>query len=165
MSRGYSASTTWASDSFSNTIPAPNTGPGYEYNTGADTVGSSGLFDLKRTHNLANGQVIWDMAGSIHEWNNDTCTQGSGAGNWYNSSSWIDWNNANLSDYEIGKSGANPSFVTSQNIGRYLGCTNNGNGLLRGGYRIGGLTAGLFTLAFNYSAQSTNSTFGFRCVR
>ena len=164
LSRGYSASTTYASDSFTNTAPAPNTGPGYEYNTGVNTVGSSGVFDLKRTHDLANGHVIWDLAGNVWEWNSDTCTQGTGAGNWYNSA-WVEWNDSNLSDYELGTAGPSPLYTSTQNAGRYYGCTANGNGLLRGGYWSNGLYSGLFALYLSTSPANTGTDVGFRCAR
>ncbi|BFT94185.1 hypothetical protein MNSC_01930 [Minisyncoccus archaeophilus] len=163
LSRGYSASTTNASDGFQNTAVAPSTGPGYEYNTGVNTVGSSGVFDLKRTHNLANGKIIWDLAGNVWEWNSDTCTQGSGAGNWYNGV-WIEWNDTNLDDYERGVAGPSPLYTSIQNAGRYYGCT-TGNGLIRGGIWNNGLNSGLFTANLDYLPSNTDTYIGFRCAR
>ena len=163
LSRGYSAATD--PDGFQNTAVAPNTGPGYEYNIGADTVGSSGVFDLKRTHDLANSHVIWDLAGNVWEWNSDTCTQGSGVGNWYNSGVYIDWNNSNLSDYELGTAGPSPLYTSTQNAGRYYGCTTNGNGLRRGGNWRSGLNSGLFFLSLYYSPSLANADLGFRCAK
>jgi formylglycine-generating enzyme required for sulfatase activity len=165
LSRGYSASTTYASDGFTNTAVAPSTGPGYEYNTGVDTVGSSGVFDLKRTHNLANGKTIWDLAGNVWEWNSDTCIQGSGAGNWYNSGAWIEWSDTNLDDYERTIAGPNPLYTSTQNAGRYYGCTTTGNGLLRGGNWNIGLSSGLFTAFLYYLPSYTGTGIGFRCAR
>ncbi|OQB08526.1 MAG: Formylglycine-generating sulfatase enzyme [Parcubacteria group bacterium ADurb.Bin216] len=164
LSRGYSASTTNASDGFQNTAVAPNTGPGYEYNTGVNTVGSSGVFSLKRTHNLANGKTIWDLAGNVWEWNSDICTQGSGAGNWYNSA-WIEWSDANLDDYERPTAGPSPLYTSTQNAGRYYGCTATGNGLIRGGDWRYGLDSGLFTATLSDLPSSTRTNIGFRCAR
>jgi formylglycine-generating enzyme required for sulfatase activity len=164
MSRGYSAWTS-SGDSFTNTQVAPTTGTGYEYNTAANTSGPSGDFKLKRTHNLSNGQIIWDLAGNVWEWNSDTCTQGSGTGNWYNSSSWIEWSDSNLSDYELGIAGPNPLYTSTQNIGRYYNCT-TGNGFRRGGSWSFGIGSGIFALGLDVSpSDSTGLSLGFRCAK
>ncbi|GMX59543.1 MAG: hypothetical protein MNSN_05440 [Minisyncoccus archaeiphilus] len=169
LSRGYSASTTYASDGFQNTAVAPTTGSSSdECNTGVDQVGSCVLpsnFSLKRTHNLANGKTIWDLAGNVWEWNSDTCTQGSGAGNWYNSGAWIEWNDTNLDDYERGAAGPSPLYTSTQNAGRYYGCTATGNGLLRGGGWSHGLYSGFFAAGLLYLPSSTHTNLGFRCAR
>ncbi|BFT94001.1 hypothetical protein MNSC_00090 [Minisyncoccus archaeophilus] len=165
LSRGYSASTTNASDGFTNTAVAPSTGAGYEYNTGVNTVGPSGVFSLKRTHNLANGKTIWDLAGNVWEWNSDTCTQGSGSGNWYNSGAWIEWSDANLDDYERITAGPSPLYTSTQNAGRYYGCTTTGNGLIRGGYWNYGLISGLFAANLSNLPSHTSTNIGFRCAR
>ena len=164
LSRGYSASTTVASDGFANTTIAPYTGLGYEYNIAANEVGASGTFDLKRTHNLANGQVIWDLAGNVWEWNSDTCNQGSGLDNWYNSA-WIEWNNSNLDDYERFTAGPNPLYTSSQNAGRYIGCAANGDGLFRGGRYANGLGSGIFALCFNSLQSYISGDVSFRCAK
>ena len=165
LSRGYSASTTNASDGFTNTVVAPNTGIGYEYNTGANIVGPSGVFDLKRTHNLANGQTIWDLAGNLWEWNSDTCTPGSGEGNWYNNAAWIEWNDTNLDDYERPIAGPNPLYTSTQGAGIYYGCTNAGNGLHRGAAWRSGFYSGLFTASLNDLPLYTDASLGFRCAK
>ncbi|OQB09607.1 MAG: hypothetical protein BWY21_00723 [Parcubacteria group bacterium ADurb.Bin216] len=164
LSRGYSASTTVASDGFTNTTIAPYTGLGYEYNIAANEVGASGTFDLKRTHNLANGQVIWDLAGNVWEWNSDTCNQGSGLDNWYNSA-WIEWNNSNLDDYERFTAGPNPLYTSSQNAGRYIGCAANGDGLFRGGRYANGLGSGIFASCFNSLQSYISGDVSFRCAK
>ncbi|OQB09138.1 MAG: hypothetical protein BWY21_00914 [Parcubacteria group bacterium ADurb.Bin216] len=166
LSRGYSASTTFASDGFENTAVAPSTGPGYEYNTGVNTLNSFGDFIFKRTNNLQNGQIIWDLAGNVWEWNSDTCVQGSGVGNWYNTGGvYIEWNDANLDDYERGAAGYNSSYTSAQGIGKYSGCVNNGNGLARGGHYYCGLMAGAFAFSYNGSPSFSRAYLGFRCTR
>ena len=165
LSRGYSASTAYASDGFTNTAAAPTTGTSSDvFNTGINSVGNTGTFDLKRTHNLANSKIIWDLAGNAWEWNSDTCTQGSGSGNWYNAGGWIEWNDTNLDDYERPTAGSSPLYISTQNAGRYIGCT-NGNGLLRSASWSHGLYSGLFTLNWNGSPSYTDISVSFRCVR
>ncbi len=168
LSRGYSASTTYASDGFANTAVAPTTGlSSDECNTGANQVGSCVLpdnFSLKRTHNLANGKTIWDLAGNVWEWNSDTCTQGTGAGNWYDSN-WREWSDTNLDDYERPTAGPSPLYTSTQNAGRYYGCTATGNGLIRGGNWSHGLYSGLFTATLNNLPSNAHTEVGFRCTR
>ncbi|MDD4409905.1 MAG: hypothetical protein PHW52_04630, partial [Candidatus Pacebacteria bacterium] len=164
LSRGYSASNTNASDGFTNTVASPNTGIGYEYNTGANTVGPSGVFALKRTHKLSNGQTIWDLAGNVWELNSGTCTQGAGVGNWHNSA-WLEWNDTNLTDYELGMAGPSPLYTSTQNAGRYYGCTATGNGMSRGSDWGSGLYVGIFALNLSDSPSNFNIYIGFRCAR
>lgn len=102
------------------------------YNTGANSLGSSGNFIFKRNHSFANGKTIWDLAGNVREWNDDTCIQGSGIEKWYNCA-WTEWNDTNLDDYKRGIAGPSPLFASINNAGRYWWCSANGNGLFRGG--------------------------------
>ena len=163
LSRGYSAAN--IPDGFYNNSIAPHTGTGYEYNTGANTVGPSGEFKLKRTHNLYNGQVIWDLSANIWEWTSDTCMQGSGLGKWYNNNTWLDWDNANLDDYERLTGGPNPLYTFAQNAGRYYGCDNDGDALMRGGHWADGVYTGIFTLLMWQPPSATSINIGFRCAR
>ncbi|OQB09593.1 MAG: Formylglycine-generating sulfatase enzyme [Parcubacteria group bacterium ADurb.Bin216] len=165
LSRGYSASTTRASDGFADTAPAPTSGTLNDiYNTAVNTVGATGSFSLKRTFDLANGKTIWDIAGNTWEWNSDTCTMGSGVGNWY-TSGYIEWDDSNLSDYELEVAGPNPLYTSVYNAGRYYGCDANGNALFRGGSWLDGLNSGLFASYLHFSPSSSLAHLGFRCVK
>ena len=121
--------------------------------------------EQRRTLNLANGNVIWDLSGNVWEWTNDTCTQGSGTGNWYNSGAWIEWNNSNLDDYERKTAGIGSSLTGSNGVGRYYGCTATGNAFLRGGHWGYGSGAGAFALYLYNSPSYTSTHIGFRCAR
>jgi hypothetical protein len=167
LSRGYSASTTYASDGFYNTAPAPTTGASNDlYNTGANAVGSSGLFDLKRTHNTANGGVLWDLAGNVWEWNTGSCQKGNGEGYWYDSGVWIEWVDGNLNDYERPTFGhSDQTYSSEKNIGKYLGCTNTGNIFLVGGGWPHGTLSGLFALSLMNTNLLTYNYVGFRCSK
>ena len=165
LSRGYSASTTNASDGFANTAPAPTTGALSDvFNTGINAVGATGTFALKRTHNLANGGTIWDLSGNVWELNSDTCTQGSGAGNWYNTT-WVEWSDSNLADYELGIAGPSPLYTSVQNVGRYYGCSNNNNGVFHGGGWSSGIYSGLFAINLNRQSSYFDDDLSFRCAR
>jgi hypothetical protein len=128
-------------------------------------TGQSSPSEQRRTLTLANGQTIWDLAGNVYEWNNNTCTIGTGTGNWYNSGAWIEWTDSNLSDHEKYIAGPSGSFMGTNGVGRYYGCSANGNAVLRGGTWDNGTDAGVFTLALNYSSAYSHARIGFRCVR
>jgi prepilin-type N-terminal cleavage/methylation domain-containing protein len=170
LSRGYSASESNApgDDLFTNTVPATTSGTSNdECNVGADQVGVCVLpsnFSLKRTHGLANGKILWDFAGNIFEWNDANCTEGSGEGNWYHSS-YVEWTDLNLQDYERITAGPDPIFVSSNNAGRYYGCMADGNAFRRGGAWYAGLTGGIFTIVMNNNAFFSGDYAGFRCVK
>lgn len=119
----------------------------------------------RRTFTLSNGEVIWDWSGNVWEWMDETCTAGSGIGNWYNGG-WIEWSDSNLGDYERAQMGPSSSSYTSSNgMGRYYGCTSSGNAFLRGGYWNGGASAGAFSLALSNAPSNSGTGLGFRCVK
>jgi formylglycine-generating enzyme required for sulfatase activity len=164
MARGWAANTAYG-DTWTNTAVASSTGSSCLYNTAADTCGSSGTFLYRRTLNLTNGNTIWDLCGNVWEWTHDICYLGTGTGYWYNSS-WIEWNDSNVTDYE--KLVAGPmsgSYAGSNGVGRYLGCTTNGNAFLRGGAWYDGSYAGAFALNLYTPPSYTNTNIGFRCAR
>ena len=150
-------STGWVA---SNTAVAPTTDASCLYNTGADTCNSAGTVQQRRTLTLSNGQTIWDLSGNVWEWTNDTCTQT----NWYNSG-WLEWTDANLADYEKPNAGPLGAYTSTNRVGKYYGCTANGNAFLRGGSWSYNTYAGAFALGLNYAPASYHTNFGFRCVR
>jgi len=88
----------------------------------------------KRTFTLSNGEVIWDWSGNVDEWIVNTCSQGTGTGNWDTDAAWQEWNAADLSDYEIITIGPSSSAYTSANgAGKFYGCRTAGNAVWRGG--------------------------------
>jgi hypothetical protein len=169
LSRGYSSGESYAPgiDTFTNTSPAPYTGIGYEYNVGVDSVGPSGEYKFKRVHTLSNGQVIWDLAGNVWEFNSDNCQPGNGAGYWYNSQSseWIEWNNLNLSDYEKSAAGPNGNYTSAENMGRYWDCRISGGVPIRGGHWYLGTNSGIYALPLVNGPSLANANVGFRCIK
>ncbi|BFT94626.1 hypothetical protein MNSC_06340 [Minisyncoccus archaeophilus] len=167
LARGYSANITYGGDPFSNTGYAPYTGPGYEYNTGGTLVGPSGMHLYRRTHFLSNGQVIWDFSGNANEWNNNNCLKGEGEGYWYDYTALIQpWTNVNLLDYEREQAGPIGDYdEMHKGIGKYFGCDEDGNGLVRGGGYWNNGHAGIFCLDYASLPTNNHGSLGFRCVR
>ncbi len=126
-------------------------------------TGQSSPSEQRRTLTLANGQTIWDLAGNVYEWNAGTCTQGSGTGAWYNSGAWIEWDNANLSDYEKNTAGPSGNFTSANGVGRYYGCS--GSAIVRSGCWINGGYAGVFMMSLFNSPGDSYNYIGFRCAK
>ncbi|WP_412732054.1 LamG-like jellyroll fold domain-containing protein [Minisyncoccus archaeiphilus] len=157
--RGYSA--VLSTDGFANTVPAASTGAGYEYNNGANQVGATGSYLLKRVHYLSNGGEIWDLSGNIFELGNDSCLTSQ----WYNDNTWMEWGNANLSDYEKLTAGPVGNYDSSQGIGVYYGCVTDGRVMRRGANWRSGSNAGIFTLSFLATSSEKAADWGFRCAK
>ena len=146
-----------------NSLAADVTGdPDDDYYIG---TGQSGTSIERRVHQLSSGQYLWDWSGNVWEWVDMTCTAGTGAGYWYNSGSWIEWDNANLSDYEKGRAGPAGAYTATQNAGRYYGCTATGNAVFRGGNWSDGALAGVFAFYAVNAPSNSYTNIGFRCGR
>ena len=130
-------------------------------------VNVAGAKASRRTMNLSNGSVIWDISGNVWEWVDEQCANGSGMSStyWYNSGAWVKWSHANLSDYELYVAGPTSGYTSANGVGQYFGCTTNGNALLRGAGWYNGVDAGAFTMAFSNATSNSYTAFGFRCVR
>ena len=149
----------------SNTAVAPTTDASCLYNTGANTCDSAGTVLQRRTLTLSNGMTLWDISGNVWEWTNDTCTQT----NWnYYAASWYEWtniSNPDLSDYEKPNGGPLGAYTSTNGVGRYYGCSVNGNAFIRGGTWGNGTLAGAFTLSLDDAPGASGTVIGFRCVR
>ena len=163
LARGWTANTAYG-DTWTNTAVAPTTGSSCLYNTAANTCGATGTFLYRRTHTLSNGQVIWDLSGNVYEWTHDICTAGTGTGYWQGAG-WIEWTDSTLSDYEKITAGPIGAYTATNGVGRYYGCSANGNGFLRGGSWAYGSDAGLFALDLSAAPSYSYTHIGFRCAR
>lgn len=138
--------------------------------TGNNSLQSSGSgWEQKRTHELSNGQIIWDFAGNIWE--------------------WVDWDNSDgvytsLTTNESGctvngqweefTSGGCPSldiltyrpsdanYDSSKGVGFFKEGT--AGAAHRGGASYNGSKAGIYTINLEVNSSYTNSSIGFRCV-
>ena len=109
-----------------------------------------------RTHELHNGEVVWDLAGNLSE-QVDGSTGGP-TGLWMS----FDWgaftSNAGWQDYRAGFAPAG-DFTEVEGMGRMYGGSGN---LTRGGSFKGSSHAGIFQA--HHKTWSTGSSNGFRCV-
>ena len=113
----------------------------------------------RRTLNLDNGEIVWDMAGNVWNWTNDiqsTAVNTTGA--------WVEWNHANISigARELyGPSDVN--YLSAQGMGQVYGGALN-NAFLRGGGWGLGSVAGVFALNLSGSPAYRTGSIGFRCA-
>lgn len=143
---------------------SPDDSDGYygETNTGGNQ---------RRTLTLSNGSVIWDLAGNVWEWTNDTI---AGANEPYGDTPAFAWREftAITSWGTITQQTAGPlnsTWNSTQGIGEIYsdGTASNTTvyGFLRGGTWDYGTNAGAETLVLNATPGGTNYGFGFRCAR
>lgn len=159
----------------SNTTVAPSTGAGCLYNTAANTCAAAGTVDLKRTHTLSNGEVIWDLSGNVWEWVNwqvPPANKAHIAANPINTDQgWKDFKDLDTkitSTDEMRPSTWQSTFLTATRAeglgGYYAGINTTGGAALRGGNWLYGINAGIFTLNLANLSSNASSGFGFRCA-
>lgn len=157
----------------------------YGTDTGATTCTNAGN-QQKRTHALANGEVIWDLAGNVWEWTDNTVLrkdepecQGEGCVvNWQ----WSDFAVGSLTSYLLDNGqGAsmgydvirpsNSSWNANQRVGRIYHYSNPSDtdttvyAFLRGARWDSGSYAGVFALSLHSTpGYSGSGSVGFRCA-
>ena len=146
------------------------------YFTGQGTSDVCSTWDSQiRTHQLSNGESIWDFAGNVIEIIDWYVTPANKA--YYSTdtqpvAAWIEWS---LIDTNIGLSdemkpstwqALNTTLDSTNGIGKYWAGTNTAGGVgTRGGNFAAGSSAGIYTigLVFDQTASiATNA--GFRCA-
>ena len=162
----------------SGTMPRGNSGSSWaqsdsnQYGLAGTTSTHQSTFTYIRTLTLSNGQIIWDMAGNVWQWTNDTIVGtnepiGSGG-----ASTWSEW--PTVTTYYAGpipnQQTAGPytaSWDSTKGIGQYYEGPSNGTtyGFLRGGGWGNGADAGVESLNLNYTPGSAGYSIGFRCSR
>jgi hypothetical protein len=159
----------------SNTAVAPSTGAGCLYNTAGNTCLGTGSHEYKRTHALSNSEETWDISGNVWEWVDWQVTPANKAfiaalpinvdRGWKEFSELN--SNIGIADEmkPISWEPFYPALGGAGGIGRYYaGVNTSGGAALRGGAWSHGTHAGVFALSLNYSAGSSSSSVGFRCV-
>jgi len=159
MYRGHTDSTPF------NTLAASTDNDGYS-GTGQTAA------EQRRTLTLTNGEVIWDLAGNVWEWTDNT-TEGAGNQPGASGYAWRNWNalsvQGNLSP-NPSPSYANPlaaGWTSSQNIGQVYSSASETavRGFFRGGTWYDGDSAGVFALYLGDAPSSMNTRIGFRVAR
>lgn len=148
----------------------------------ADTNDSNGYYgetniggNQRRTLTLTNGEVIWDMAGNVHEWTSGTTTGGQPGVAYNGYGSWIQWPNVTIQ----GTLSPNPfpagtningagAWTSTNGIGQLLSnpTETSARAFLRGGAWKTGIKAGVLNLNFGPGPPSiTRTGIGFRVSR
>ncbi len=140
-----------------------------------DTNGYSGETNTggnqRRTLTLSNGAVVWDMAGNVWEWTNDTISgtnqpHGASAGfNWVEYTGVVSW--GTMTQQTAGP--VNSIWNAAYGMGMLYGdnATNaTVYGFMRGGRWNSSVFAGIEALFLNIIPSDTsNNVLGFRCAR
>lgn len=157
MMRGHTDGTPFAALSVSN------------LNDPYDQTGQSLPSIERRTLNLSNGEVIWDIGGNVWEWtSNSLPTTGVLNSSLGLGDGWKQWNTINSTNYGY-LMPLNKSLTLTNGIGQVY--TNSGtasdggnvHAFLRGGGWSNGVSAGAFALTLYNGPSLISSTFGFRC--
>lgn len=125
-----------------------------------DQTLSGGDFTQRRTLNLSNGEVIWDLGGNVWEWNRDLSsdhpTWATGGVDGY-------WDVQTNSTFRANAGPLNETLGSDNGVGRVFSSSTETNAFLRGGVWGGGADAGPFALDLNRAPSGSFSFFGFRC--
>ena len=159
MMRGHSDSAPYLA------LSVPNISNSY------DQTGQSFPSNQRRTLNLSNNEVIWDIAGNVWEWTNDNLSASGILNSTLGlSDGWREWNIVDPSKYAY-LMPYNKSLTSINSIGQVYvdgGTADFGGGtihaLLRGGDWSNGVSAGAYSLYLRAAPSFTYSTFGFRCT-
>jgi hypothetical protein len=154
----------------SNTLSVSDTNNPYigTLNSSTDAMGSGK--EQRRTFELQNGEIIWDLVGNAYEWV-DWTLGGSLALGPTNCSAGLreiplfSCSSLSAADYEP----LNPAGISSATYNSTfgLGRMNGGTGgaTLRGGsYNSSDGRAGIYHMIFNINSTQTFLDYGFRCV-
>jgi len=121
----------------------------------------------KRTHTLANGEVIWDLAGNLWEWTDNTIMGADKPVG--NTGAWVEWDTVSsfgTLSYDSLKP-SNSAWKSTQMVGQYYEGANTGGpyAFLRGARWTDSSYAGAFALHLsNAPGISDTHNIGFRCA-
>ncbi len=129
-------------------------------------------FNQRRTQNLSNGNVIWDIGGNVWQWVDKYDPNGkpgtaTNAWNEY-STTWTDtanWPRSALVPLNSVQNWWNNSWNSTQSIGQFYPSTNGAGGaLLRGANWNDGAGAGPFAVDLHYAPSHAYADIGLRCA-
>jgi len=84
-------------------------------------------------------------------------------GVWYASAAWVEWSDANLTDYERIVAGST-AYTSASGVGKYYASA-GARAALRGGNWDGTVLTGAFALGLYYAPSEMGTYVGFRCAR
>jgi uncharacterized repeat protein (TIGR02543 family) len=128
-------------------------------------------FNQRRTQNLSNGEVIWDIGGNVWQWidyNNasDKPTPANGA--WHEFTAMTGTATTPMSHLvplNSAQSWWDDTWNSAESIGKiYPGTNGSGGALLRGARWDGGSLAGPFAVNLSDAPSATYTSLSFRCV-
>jgi formylglycine-generating enzyme required for sulfatase activity len=142
---------------------------------GSNTCGGTG--SQKRTLTLSNGEVVWDMAGNVWQWTDNTISSAQPSSTFTaNTWNWSGFTSDGAAGYLTGWGSlsydaiqpSNSSWNANQGVGRIYHYNGNPSGpyaFLRGGGWNFGSYAGAFAVGLDNSpGDSGVVSVGFRCV-
>ncbi|MBP9758784.1 SUMF1/EgtB/PvdO family nonheme iron enzyme, partial [Candidatus Dojkabacteria bacterium] len=148
-------------------------------NQGYEGTGQTAPANQRRTHDLSNGEVVWDLAGNLWEWNSDLI---SCAGAVCNSlempydatpaEEWVEFTNL-VSYGKLSYDLIRPSDVTwnaTHGFGRIYTDANEAtpsgydHPFFRGGAWAGATDAGVLALRLSHASTFATTGLGFRCT-
>ena len=138
-------------------------------NTASNTSGTTG--NQKRVHQLSNGSYVWDLAGNVSEWNNNTIkgvdqpdVSGQSGFAWSEYTALTSYGSLS---YDLLRP-LNSSYNSAQGIGQILHDSNSASagtvGFFRGGSWADTSRAGVFSLYLGFIPGTSYYTLGFRCA-
>lgn len=138
-------------------------------NSSASLDGSDPLTGINtRTLNLSNGAVIWDLAGNVWQWTDNTIL-GQNKPESGNAGAYVEW--TAVSDFgTLSYNLTRPlgsTYNSVQGVGQYyMGPRTNNTtyAFLRGGSWLHSANAGAFTLALVNVPANQHTVIGFRCA-
>lgn len=142
----------------------------YKTTTGA-TVCDNTAGKQKRTFTLSNGQIVWDMAGNVWEWTNDSIL-GQNKPDSAQTGAYVDWpyfnsaGNYGTLAYDLLRP-SNNAWGSAYGMGKYyMGARTNGTNyaFLRGSEWNRTSDAGVCSLNLSNAPAYAVYAFGFRCA-
>jgi prepilin-type N-terminal cleavage/methylation domain-containing protein len=133
-------------------------------------TGYTGNFTYLRTLTLSNGSVVWDMAGNVWQWTNNTIigtnepNAGAGGFNWHDFTQLTTY--GSMTQQTVGP--LKSTWNSSQNIGEIYSKGQTDAtiyGFMRGDYGGDGSTVGIEAIALNSIPGNSYDFTGFRCSR